>query len=459
MTVLRMKKKFDLGRAARIGLALGIVGVGLLLSGVRSVRAQTSSDCLPRWEVVPSPNVGDGANRLTGVAALAPDNAWAVGVAYEDGYPYTLILHWDGTVWTVAYSAAGGVAFPEIVAIYEDDIWVGAGYPLHWDGTRWTPSPQYTGLESLSAVASDNVWGLDGANRVWHWDGTTWTEMPRPGGPYDRLLDIAAFGANDIWAVGMVQIHSVLTETQAWHWDGRSWQLQPLRDSGMRLYAVAGWASNDVWAVGEGGTRPVAEHWDGRTWKSVDTREVPWSNSFTALEGLAILAPNNIWAVGHGQGSGATENLVEQWNGTRWRLIPTPRIGNSGLADVAALSPHDIWAVGTAGDQRTFILHAGKLCQKPGTPVQLIPADEARVDVPVVLDWRKVKGASVYEVQVWRNDEPGQTLVDARTSKSTYTVESLIGTRAGFAWRVRACNDQACSPWSATRHFATAPIP
>ena len=84
------------------------------------------------WNVVPSPNPlpsTKGNNFLTGVTSLAGNDVWAVGSTLDftlGELEQTMILHWDGAVWTVAASpnqgtgsnlllgvsaAGGGVAF------------------------------------------------------------------------------------------------------------------------------------------------------------------------------------------------------------------------------------------------------------------------------------------------------------------------------------------------------------
>src|SRR4051794_31582190 len=50
------------------------------LTGVPPTVTPTSTPpCTPIWNWVASPNGGPGANSLSGVAALAPDDIWAVG--------------------------------------------------------------------------------------------------------------------------------------------------------------------------------------------------------------------------------------------------------------------------------------------------------------------------------------------------------------------------------------------
>ncbi len=64
-----------------------------------------------RWTVVPSPNVGpdsvNQSNRLLGLTANSPTDIWAFGsffTADGSGHQMTLLLHYDGTSWTVASS-------------------------------------------------------------------------------------------------------------------------------------------------------------------------------------------------------------------------------------------------------------------------------------------------------------------------------------------------------------------
>jgi hypothetical protein len=61
--------------------------------------------------VVPSPNVGPNSiyqsNRLFGLTANSPNDIWAFGSCFAasgSGHQMTLLLHWDGTSWTIAAS-------------------------------------------------------------------------------------------------------------------------------------------------------------------------------------------------------------------------------------------------------------------------------------------------------------------------------------------------------------------
>jgi hypothetical protein len=115
-----------------------------------------------KWAAVETPdNLGEGPNQLNAVVALAPDNAWAVGYSTpglaEQSATLTLILHWDGTTWSIVPSPNVGPNSTNqsnrllgITANSADDIYAfgsyfaadGSGHQmtllLHWDGTTWT---------------------------------------------------------------------------------------------------------------------------------------------------------------------------------------------------------------------------------------------------------------------------------------------------------------------------------
>ena len=83
------------------------------------------------WTVVSSPNGGNLINSLGGVAALAQDNAWAVGFTYSSGQntPLSLVAHWDGANWSPAVSPApgSGNVLNDVAGVAADDVWA-VGY-------------------------------------------------------------------------------------------------------------------------------------------------------------------------------------------------------------------------------------------------------------------------------------------------------------------------------------------
>ncbi len=139
------------------------------------------------WFRVATPNVGSGSNALNAVLALAPDNVWAVGYSTastkSETPTKTLIEHYDGTGWSVVTSPNAGPASESnrlrgLTAVSPTDIWAfGSAEPasdeyqvtliLHWDGTSWSvaasPNPVFDN------VLNDILWGgvVTGPGSVW----------------------------------------------------------------------------------------------------------------------------------------------------------------------------------------------------------------------------------------------------------------------------------------------------
>ena len=78
------------------------------------------------------------------------------------------------------------------------------------------------------------------------------------------------------------------------------------------------------------------------------------------LDGMRALGPCNVWAVGFYQNvtNGQILSLAEHWNGTAWKVMPTPSPDSDRnvLSAVGAATINDAWAVGQTGSN-TFIVH------------------------------------------------------------------------------------------------------
>src|SRR5262249_48916645 len=120
------------------------------------------------WQRVPTP----GGGYFIGVAAISARDAWAAGAGPGNK---ALIEHWNGAVWTRgAIPGTGGPAILHAVAaVSPDDVWAVGGTNfsgktviMHWNGTAWTrmASPTPHGISSeLKAVAASsaiNAWAV-----------------------------------------------------------------------------------------------------------------------------------------------------------------------------------------------------------------------------------------------------------------------------------------------------------
>jgi hypothetical protein len=271
------------------------------------------------WSIVPSPNFGPPQwGTLQDVTAVASNDVWAVGHSFGDP-PFPAIMHWDGIQWSIVPAPTGtseSCFLYGIDAVNSSDIWAvgyceNTGTPrfqtlvLHWDGTQWSlvPSPSpgegLTNLSDVEVVTPTDVWAvgmyedLSGIEPdsyqtlIVHWDGSTWTWVPSPNNPLgpDELFGVSAVSANDIWAVGSHYLSIRDRQPLALHWNGTTWDIVPTPETGpdySALFDVSAVSSQDVWAVGiavaQGGfqvSRTLIEHY------SIDQfGDVPPSNTF-----------------------------------------------------------------------------------------------------------------------------------------------------------------------------------
>jgi hypothetical protein len=224
------------------------------------------------WSIVPSPFTGQG--ELKAIVALAANDIWVAGTRTVNPYG-TLILHYDGTRWSVVEDGhpSDGSQLNGVAATSSTSVWFGGAIPAQ-DGTldtfveRWngssfvtesTPSvDEYSEFAALSAEPSGTVWGVgwqspdigyfEFAARS---DGTTWAMQDVPGGPANNnLYGVKALSATKAWAVGYDSTNGIgpLILT----WSGSSWveDPNPARTC-CTLYAINS-VGNQLWAVGDG---------------------------------------------------------------------------------------------------------------------------------------------------------------------------------------------------------------
>jgi hypothetical protein len=154
-----------------------------------------------------------------------------------------------------------------------------------------------------------------------------------------------------------------------------AWQVvaSPSRGVSATLNAVATTSARDAWAVGSydtgSGFRTLIEHWNGSTWKVVPSvNPATGMHETSALGGVVAISPSNAWAVGfYEKATTSFRTLVEHWNGKKWSVVPSPNAdpGENTLGAIAAVSATDIWAVGYrhgpgisgGGGRKTLVEH------------------------------------------------------------------------------------------------------
>ena len=246
------------------------------------------------WQIIASPNGPRQVNELHSVSALAENDVWAVGVSYNTELTLgsTLIEHWNGSRWSVVPSpnpSSSVNRLNAVAAVSPNDAWAVGTAPtstgtvliLHWNGVAWsvvsnpTTGIPLTNLAALTVISANDIWavgsgviGDESATATLHWNGTRWSVIPSPNvGPEvdNSLAGVAAVSSNDIWAVGTQQPTN-LTDPSALilHWNGSAWTIVPnVSPEGSHLQAASAVASNDVWTTGYSEAGTLAEHWDG----------------------------------------------------------------------------------------------------------------------------------------------------------------------------------------------------
>jgi hypothetical protein len=264
------------------------------------------------WSLVPSPSPSGATNSyLAGVSGDAANDVWAVGFAKFPGstpgvtVKQTLIEHWNGASWSivpspnfsttlddqltgvVAFSGTNGwaVGRTQTLPYYQDSTLI-----LHWDGTSWTIDSSFStggGLLGISAASASDVWAVGGGfpqytPLVLHNNGTGWSVVPALGiqNDTDVLNGVDALTSSNVWAAGYD-----LKVTQA--------------PDGSDVYNYA----------------PFVEHWDGTVWSIVPSADpVPFdglNGSWAVLSGLGAADAADVWAAGGWSAVGGNHSLIE----------------------------------------------------------------------------------------------------------------------------------------------------
>lgn len=111
-------------------------------------------------------------------------------------------------------------------------------------------------------------------------------------------------------------------------------------------------APSDGWAVGSSGKSltpsgidPLVEHWDGTRWRVVPSPAVPYSDE--VLTAISSSGPSDAWAVGWQDpyGTERIHSLLMHWDGEKWSTVRGPQ-GAGIVRAVDARTPDDVWAGG-----------------------------------------------------------------------------------------------------------------
>jgi hypothetical protein len=264
-----------------------------------------------RWLPVAAPSAGTTLNELRAVDASEPNDVWAVGRTSSGFGEQPLVLHYDGTGWSNVQlpSEVAGV-LDGVVALSPTDVWaVGSvGDPaasleralvLHWDGTVWAEVEvgQAIGggkaaLVDVAGVTPTDLWAVGYHHfnpLILRFDGEAWSQSPTE--VHGTVHAIEAFATSQVWAVG----------TPIQRFDGQTWTEAPITRADAELVDVAAIGVEDVWAVGwrpakdPGTTRAAVYRYSGHRWAPVEGPSVAGSEALSAVDALP---DGTVFAVG-----------------------------------------------------------------------------------------------------------------------------------------------------------------
>ncbi len=287
------------------------------------------------------------SDRLDSVSAVSASNVWMVGWYGGSGNgsgPFT--EHWDGNQWTYVPTIEGyDLELTSVYARTSSDVWaVGFSFDgsiyqtlvMHWNGAVWTqitsPNVYGTGyLRGVTALASNDAWAVgnyfEGSTprpMVLHWNGATWSVSTIPSfTAAAALYGVVAVSSSDVWAVGYSG-----NDTLTMHWNGTAWSNMPSPNVGVEanfLYGVDAVASNDIWAVGKyllvGVGKSLTMHWDGASWTVVPS---PSPNLGDAYLAVSALASDQVWAAGYMDTASTSATLTARYGPSGQCGTPTP---------------------------------------------------------------------------------------------------------------------------------------
>jgi len=377
--------------------------VGYYINGARQIHPLTEIWDGASWKIQPVPSpAGHPLSGFFAVSCVSARACTAVGAQTDThGTTTPLAERWNGTAWSIQATAgpagSGGSEFLAVSCTSPTACTAGGAsldssdtsVPLaeRWDGTRWrvqaTRVPAgsigsgFAGMSCSSATActAAGSYGTSTGSSVMlaeRWNGTAWSIQATPspaGATGSELLAVSCTATGACTAAGSVTISAAgaaghsggrsTTVGLAERWNGTTWRAQvipgPGRSISTGFSAVSCSAPTACTAAGNYDTtshlsRPVAAAWGGKNWHRQATPARAGASAANGLVGVSCASARTCIAVGYSTATtGESTTLAESWDGSRWRIQPSPVPAgtvSAGLSGVSCLSPRACTAVG-----------------------------------------------------------------------------------------------------------------
>jgi hypothetical protein len=155
------------------------------------------------WEKVSLSDEMNNGYCLTDVDVVSNTNVWVVGDKYQD----SILLNWNGSQWQKITTHTDMVNGFAVSAIDSTNVWVlGKDNIFFWNGSVWKKTEIsvdfWVGATSASpdvlAISQDNVWV--GGGSLFHWNGFEWIDVDYDT-KYGNIVDIEVDPDGNIWAL------------------------------------------------------------------------------------------------------------------------------------------------------------------------------------------------------------------------------------------------------------------
>jgi hypothetical protein len=319
--------------------------------------ASASTATAPRWRFAYTSHTVMSA--FSGVAAVSPHDAWAVGAYAPQGGAVgarPIVERWNGKSWsavTLPKRFRTNAELTAVAASSPTNVWVFGfsrdskglnpqTFALRWNGSWSTRGDwhTYNFVSSATVLNAHNVW-IFGTDWTRHFNGTGWTTWKLSF----SVIQASGINANDIWAVGAST--SNLAPVLARFHNGK-WRLLPApvsstATSQSQLLGVLAHSDADVWVAGgtaiNGTNHALALQRVNGTWIK---HNPPGSESLGALVSDGT---GGMWATfANGPYDAAR---VDHYSGGRWRAIALPTVtGKATSVTTLAHAPRSITVFG-----------------------------------------------------------------------------------------------------------------
>lgn len=362
----------------------------LMMLLVTALAVMLSAGCASATNTPARPTVETFADLAPyAISMLSPSEGWVVGLKLPGPPNRVEELHYQGGRWTRVHlpSDVGG-GYTGVAAVAPNDVWaVGGGSIVHYDGVAWrvvvsdqSYSPHGLVLEAIAMVSAQEGWAV-GLGGLLHYTHGHWVDAhdllpPRPADlyptlPYPGMRAIDMLTPTNGWAVG--------DGGAIWHYDGARWQRVASPPLGVdaedvALFSVRMVSPREGWAVGgaiskEFHNAAIIEHYTGGHWTIFSRPDAPMDGNgggHPSLRTVTMVSALEGWAAGqqvhrtYQVNSEAplynfiVRSLLLHYASGRWSEVVVPDLGT--INAITLVAPGEGWA---AADGGLLHLHDG----------------------------------------------------------------------------------------------------